>query len=363
MDFLENISLAQYTTFKIGGTARYFCEVGTPEQALQAVAFAKQHNLPVFVLGGGSNLLVSDQGYPGLVMKIRMTGRKILSQDSDHVLLQVGAGEDWDQVVAWSVENDWWGLENLSHIPGLCGAIAVQNVGAYGQEASKVIMSVAVLDTAAGEFLEIDSTDCQFGYRSSIFNQAKAGHYIILNLTLKLDKKPRPILSYRDLKNRFLNRPVTLKEIRQEVIAIRNTKFPFPVQAKNGNAGSFFKNITLGRQAYADFLIRLEKEFGREAVLVMEKKKFEDSQDNIKVPTAALIEICGFKNTSFGNVKINPNQPLVILNGSGKATATEVLALAGKVINSVWSRLGIILKIEPVLLGFTQKELKIIEVS
>ena len=203
MEFLENISLAQYTTFKIGGPARYFCQAETPEEALRAIEFAKQKGLPFFILGGGSNLLVSDQGYKGLVMKIRMTGRTILSQNNDHVLLKVGAGENWDQIVAWSVENNWWGMENLSHIPGLCGAIAVQNVGAYGQEASKLVVSVTALDTKTGKFLEMDSAACQFGYRSSVFNQSEAGRFIIFNLTLKLDKRPTPILSYRDLKINF----------------------------------------------------------------------------------------------------------------------------------------------------------------
>jgi len=363
MEFLEHVPLAQYTTFKIGGSARFFCVATTPEEALTAVQFAKQKALPIFVLGGGSNLLVSDRGYEGLVLKINVQGKEILSESQDTVRVRISAGENWDSVVAWSIENDWWGLENLSHIPGSCGAIAVQNVGAYGQEASRLIISVSALDIKTGALLEMKNEDCGFGYRSSIFNQAEKGRYIIFKLILGLSKEPNPILTYRDLKNRFEGKGATLQEIRSAVIAIRNTKFPFPVEAKNGNAGSFFKNVSMDSQAYAQFLNNLEEKLGVELAQAIDKKKFFENSELIKLPAAALIEFCGMKNTSHEGVKINQNQPLVIVNESGEAKAKDVLTLAGKVIQAVWEKFGLILKVEPVLLGFTPEELENVEIK
>lgn len=363
MEFLEHIPLAQYTTFKIGGSARFFCVATTPEEALAAVQFARQKSLPLFVLGGGSNLLVSDRGFEGLVLKINVQGKEVISEDEDTVRVKIAAGENWDSVVAWSVEKGWWGLENLSHIPGSCGAIAVQNVGAYGQEASSFIVSVAVLDIKTGVLLEMKNEDCSFGYRSSIFNQAEKGRYIIFKLILSLSKAPKPILSYRDLKNSFEGKSATLQEIRNAVIAIRNTKFPFPIEAKNGNAGSFFKNVSLDSQAYSRFLNNLEKKLGGDLARAIDTKKFVESPNLIKLPAAALIEFCGLKNTTHEGVKINQNQPLVIVNDSGEAKARDVLALAGKVIQAVWEKFGVVLKVEPVLLGFTPEELENIEIK
>src|SRR5581483_7363092 len=240
MQIQENILLAPYTTFKIGGPAKYFCVVKDQFDALQAYEFAEKNQLKTLVLGGGSNMLISDKGFDGLVLKIENKGIEVLSHDEEHVLLKIASGEVWDEVVKFAVSNNWWGIENLSHIPGSTGAIAVQNVGAYGQEAKNLIESVTVFDRKTHEIQSLNNSECDFGYRTSIFNMGQKGKYIIFYITLKLSKIARPILAYRDLAKKFEGKRPALEEVRQAVIGIRDTKFPFPTEAKKGNAGSFF---------------------------------------------------------------------------------------------------------------------------
>ena len=163
MKIEENILLAPYTTFKIGGPARWFCVVENQFDALEAFEFAKNKQLKTFVLGGGSNILVSDEGFDGLVIKVVNKGIEVLSENADDVLLKVASGEVWDEVVKFAVTNNWWGVENLSHIPGSTGAIAVQNVGAYGQEASRVIESVTVFNRETHQILSLAAAACRFG--------------------------------------------------------------------------------------------------------------------------------------------------------------------------------------------------------
>ncbi len=351
MQIQENVLLAPYTTFKIGGQARYFCIVKDQFDALEAYEFAQKHKLGVFILGGGSNLLVSDQGFNGLVIKVVNKGIEILSEEDNKVLLKVASGEVWDEAVAFAVNNNWWGMENLSHIPGSTGAIAVQNVGAYGQEASKIITEASVFDTKTHQIISINNADCGFAYRQSIFNTSQKGRYIIFHIVFCLSKTPQPILSYRDLQNKFAGASPSLEEIRQAVIEIRDKKFPFPVQAKNGNAGSFFKNPILTQQEFKNLLNVLGKNFGAEAGENFQKKKFEEN-GQIKIPAAYLIDICGLKDLQSGGAAINKNQPLVIVNQSGSATAADVLALAEKVKTEVSRKTGISLKFEPEFLGF-----------
>jgi UDP-N-acetylmuramate dehydrogenase len=316
------------------------------------------------VLGGGSNLLISDAGFNGLVIKVQNKGIEILSQDENQVLLKVASGENWDEVVKFAVTNNWWGIENLSHIPGSTGAIAVQNVGAYGQEAKNVIDSVVVFNKETHEIQSLKAEDCGFGYRSSIFNTAQKGKYIIFCISFKLSKIPAPILSYRDLQNKFSDHKPSLQEIRDSVIEIRDKKFPFPTEAKKGNAGSFFKNPVLSERDYNELKELVRDNFGTEKAQELDAKKFNESIDTdnsrivlsrdikIKVPAAFLIDLCGLKDLTSGGAGINANQPLVIINQNGQAAAQDVLSLANKVKAAVLAKTGIELKFEPELIGF-----------
>src|SRR3989344_7102181 len=262
MEIKENIKLAPYTTFKIGGEARFFCVVKDQFEALNAYEFAGENHQDVFILGGGSNVLVSDEGFNGLVVKVENKGIEVLSEDDSSVVLKIASGEVWDEVVSFAVKNNWRGIENLSHIPGSTGAIAVQNVGAYGQETSNILKSVTVFDKETHQILELDNKQCGFTYRKSIFNSAQKGKYIIFYITLRLSKKANPILSYRDLQNKFVGGNPTLNEIRQAVIEIRDKKYPFPTEARLGKAGSFFKTPILDNNALESLKVQIASAFG-----------------------------------------------------------------------------------------------------
>ncbi len=380
MQIKENILLAPYTTFKIGGPARWFCIVRDQFDALQAYEFAKEKNLQTFVLGGGSNVLINDKGFNGLVIKVENSGIEVitptlpsrprsasdewrdpstrpqvhsgsLGMGDGKVLLKVASGEVWDKVVDFAVKNKWWGIENLSHIPGSTGAIAVQNVGAYGQESSKVIESVTVFDKETHQILNFKTADCQFEYRKSIFNSSQKGKYIIFNIVFKLEKNGKANLSYRDLAYIFKNQTPDLEDVRKAVINIRDKKFPFPTSAKKGNAGSFFKNPVLDESSYQLLKNVIQSNFGIEKVGDLENKQFSEN-GQIKVPAAFLIDLCALKNQEMGGAAINQNQPLVIINKSGEATASDVLSLANLVKEIVFKKTGIILQFEPELIGF-----------
>jgi len=352
MEIKENILLAPYTTFKIGGPAKFFCVTENEQDLRQAMEFAKKEKLQTLFMGGGSNMLVSDKGFDGLVIKVDLKGIETMQHGGNEVLLKAAAGENWDNFVKMTVENAWWGLENLSHIPGNTAAVAVQNVGAYGQEAKNVIEAVEVYDTQDGKIKVLKNKDCEFGYRSSIFNSREKGRYIILFITFRLLKNPQPILSYRDLKNKFDSVEPTQQEIRQAVIQIRNKKFPFPTEAKNGNAGSFFKNVILNSREYSQLLIKMELSLGKPASTALEQRKFLQTDGSIKIPTAFLLDVCGLKDLENGGAAINHSQPLVIINKTGNATAQDVLNLANKVRQTVLDKTGIQLELEPDLVGF-----------
>lgn len=351
MHIQENVLLAPYTTFKIGGPAKFFCVVKDQFDALTAYEFAQHKRLQAFILGGGSNIVVSDKGFDGLVIKVENKGIEILAQDDKQVTLKIASGEVWDEVVKFAVSNGWWGIENLSHIPGSTGAIAVQNVGAYGQEAKNVIESVIVFNRQTHQIQSLKTKDCGFTYRQSIFNSTQKGKYIIFYIIFALSKTATPNLSYRDLSSKFGAKKPGLEEIRNAVIEIRDKKYPFPVEAVKGNAGSFFKNPVLNQADYHNLKQLVLKNFGEERALQLDKKRFNDG-DQAKVPAAFLIELCGLKDLKSNGAAINQNQPLVIINETGTATAQDVLNLANQVKAEVRQKTGIDLSFEPELIGF-----------
>jgi UDP-N-acetylmuramate dehydrogenase len=352
--------LKPYTTFKIGGPARFFVCASTPEQFREALALAAQHTLPLFVLAGGSNLLVSDRGFAGVVVHPVERGIKLLHEDEESAILEVSAAETWDDVVRHAVERGWWGIENLSHIPGQAGAALVQNIGAYGQQVSDVAQSVEVVVIASRVLRTLSASDCGFGYRRSIFNSTARGQFIIVKLVLRLARGVRPHLDYPDVQAYFAERGVgrpSQAEIRQAIITIRDSKFPFPREERGGNAGSFFKNLLLSQEEYAVLCAHLQRNFSpREVARLEEIRKRFPSAHRIKIPTAFLIEVCGLKGHRIGGAQVNETQPLVLLNQGG-ATAQDVLALARYVRCTVRARTGMTISIEPELVGFTDQEM------
>jgi UDP-N-acetylmuramate dehydrogenase len=363
----QNLSLKSLTTFKIGGPARYFIEIIEPSQLAEAFEFAESRSQPILVLGGGSNMLVSDRGFDGLV--IHVANRGIVaqtlvcgpvpgSQTEVCATLRVESGELWDDVVKFATQHNLWGIENLSRIPGRTGAVAVQNVGAYGQEIKDILVNVEVFDRTTKSFRTLSNEECQFTYRKSIFNTTEKGRYIILYTTLQLSTTPKRNLLYPDVKKWFEgNSEPSLEEIRKTIKTIRDRKFPFPAESIEGNAGSFFKNSLLTEDQYAN----LERQFEENLPEHLERLKSiraRSEGSEIKIPSAFILEACDLKGFRRGNVQLNPTQPVVVLNVTGEATADEVLSVVKEVRSIVESKTGLHLYTEPELLGFTVSELR-----
>ena len=227
----------------------------------------------------------------------------------------------------------------------------MQNVGAYGQEASQVVQEVKVFDMESSDNKIFPATECNFSYRSSTFNQSAKGKFLILSVTLCLNKNGLPNLTYKDLQQRFASKSPTLNEIRSAVTQIRDAKFPYPKQAILGNAGSFFKNPLFTLSEYSNLSEKIKHAFGEDVFLKLESKKIIGA-DIIKIPAAFLLDICGVKDLQIGGAAVNANQPLVIINRTGTATALDVLGLANRIKNIIQEKTGIALQFEPELVGF-----------
>lgn len=359
MQILENVELKPYTAFKIGGPARHFCSVETEDELKRALAFAQEKTLPVLVISGGSNLLLSDNGFSGLVILLQNRGVSI-NQHGDKITINAAAGETWDKLVEFCVGKGWWGMENLSHIPGSVGAVAVQNVGAYGAEASQIIGCVKILDTQNLQIKTLSAADCGFGYRRSIFNSEFKNRYIIWEIEFILQTDEQPNLAYADVKKHFdtlgIENP-TLPEIRQAIIKIRDRKFTLPDIIPN--AGSFFKNLILNNGQFLKLKDALRQNFPntdlKDKLVAIESHRTDER--SVKFPTALLIDLCSLKGFSIGGAKINQTQPLVILNFTGLASSADVLQLMQHVRQAVYSQTGQIIEPEPELIGFSKKEL------
>lgn len=343
----ENVPLAPLTTLKVGGPARYFVQAHSVGEMHEAVDYARTRNLPLFVLGGGSNLLVSDNGWPGLVLKIAITG---INHEGHHpVRFEAGAGEDWDQFVALTLKHNCAGLECLSGIPGAVGATPVQNVGAYGQEVSQTIDSVQVLDITTGTETELFNDECQFKYRTSIFNTTQRGRYIITRVNYLLTHGGEPQIAYADLKNYFAGRstPPTLAEAREAVLKIRASKAMLitPGDEDSRSAGSFFKNPLLSHEQYQQL-------HQRAAARGLEIPNYPALDAQHKVSAAWLVEHSGFsKGYRNGAVGISRKHALAIVNRGG-AKAADIVALKNQIQTSVLQTWGISLDPEPVMVGF-----------
>jgi UDP-N-acetylmuramate dehydrogenase len=345
----ENVALAPLTTLKVGGAARFFVEAKTEEEIFETISFAEGRNLPLFVLGGGSNVLISDAGFQGTVLKISLRGISIF-RDETGTFVTAQAGEDWDEFVRYCVENDLQGVECLSGIPGTVGGTPVQNVGAYGQEVSESIISVRVLEKENGKIIEMSRAECGFAYRTSVFNTERADQFIVLAVTFRLEPHGQPKIVYKDLEQFFGgggSKP-TLSETRQAVRQIRAAK-SMVLDEKDPNsksAGSFFKNPIVTTEKFLEIENRA-KDRGIETV-----PKFKVDEKNVKIPAAWLIEKSGFeKGFKLGRAGISTNHTLAIVN-LGNARAKDVLALKELIQQQVLGSFGVELKPEPIFIGF-----------
>ncbi len=365
MTIQKNIPLAPLTTLQVGGAARYFVELRREDDVREAAQFAKARGLPLFVLGGGSNLVVADSGWPGLALKIAIGGIATPTTNDasgNAVLFSVGAGVHWDDFVAQAVAQNCAGVECLSGIPGSVGGTPVQNVGAYGQEVADTIESVRALDLKEGRIVVLPKPACGFRYRSSIFNGGERGRYIILRVNYRLKRGGAPSLKYADLQKRFAERPAgrsaekkmppSLAEVREAVREIRRSKGMLIVPGDDDcrSAGSFFKNPVLSEAQFKDLAARAVSK-GLE-IPSYPAARSQDKDAQRKVSAAWLVEHAGFsKGYAMGAAGISRKHALALIN-RGDAHASDIVALKDEIQRGVQESWGILLEPEPVFVGF-----------
>ena len=342
----ENVPLAPLTTLRVGGKARFFVRAENIGDVEAAVAFARGRELPLFVLGGGSNLLVSDRGWDGMVIQVGVHGINE-RQGESKTFFEVGAGVDWDAFVAHCVERNCGGIECLSGIPGSVGGTPVQNVGAYGQEVSQTTASVLAFDLAENRVRELTAAECEFSYRGSIFNTSQRERYIILRATYMLSSNSTPSLGYRDLQEYFAGRDgaPTLAQVRDAVRKIRASKGMLLAAGDPGSAGSFFKNPVLSASQHEELVSRAAKRG-------LEVPSYPALSSQRKISAAWLVENSGFsKGYVRGRAGISSKHALAIVNLGG-ATAAEIVGLKDEIQAEVERAWGVRLETEPVFVGF-----------
>jgi UDP-N-acetylmuramate dehydrogenase len=343
-----NTPLAPFTTLGIGGPAKYFAEIKSSGALAAGVEWARAQNLPLFVLGGGSNIVVADDGFPGLVLHVCIYGVETHFEDGS-VLIAAGAGEDWDGLVGLTVAKNWAGFECLSGIPGRVGATPIQNVGAYGQEISESLVSLEALDVQASQLVELSASDCDFEYRSSRFKTRDHRRFIITWVKYRLALDGVPAIRYPELHRHLSDlEQVTLQQVRETVLTIRRQKAMVidPSDPDSRSVGSFFVNPIIGNEQFEE-LKKILASGGDEDL-----PSFPAPNGCVKLSAAWLIEKAGIKRGYvYGNVGTSTKHALAIINRGG-GTAREVSELREMIQRRVFDRFGITLTPEPVFVGF-----------
>lgn len=331
-----NYSLKPHNTFGIDVKAAYFFAYDSEDLLSQYLDEINTLNVPILQVGEGSNLLFINN-YKGIVLYSQITDYTISSEDEENINVRVGAGIIWDDFVAWAVDNGYGGTENLSLIPGTVGASPVQNIGAYGVEAQDLITQVETIELATGEKKLFSNDDCQFAYRNSIFKNELKGKYTVTYVTFKLHKKPKFNLSYGNINALLEGLEPSLTNIRQVIIAVRNSKLPDYTIL--GNAGSFFTNPYITKEHYKT----LKKTFPL-------LPHYPISDTEVKIPAGWLIDQCGLKGRQHKGAAVHQDQALVLIN-TGKASGQDIVTLSHIVIAEVKAKFGITLTPEVNIIG------------
>jgi len=329
----ENIALKQYTTFGCNEMGRYFTNIKTSDALKESINWCTEKQIPYLVLGTGSNILFT-KPFEGLIVKMGITGIQKTNETATEVFLSVGAGENWHHFVSYCVQKGWGGIENLSLIPGTVGASPIQNIGAYGVEVQETIESVTALDTQTNQWMILSNSQCDFGYRNSLFKKEK-NRYIITTVQFILKKQPQLRTEYGSIKEILHEKNIknpSLADLSNAIVQIRTSKLPDPT--KLGNAGSFFKNPSLSKTNFEKLNINFPDMIA-----------YPISDDTYKLAAGWLIENCGWKGVRKGNVGCYDKQSLVIVN-YGQATGKEVYDFSEEIIQSVLIKFDVLLERE-----------------
>ncbi|MDB9990449.1 UDP-N-acetylmuramate dehydrogenase [Flavobacteriales bacterium] len=334
MKIIENYPLLNLNTFGLDIKAKYFTSINTVNELIEIKKTNKFKDLELLVLGGGSNILFT-KDFDGLVILNNIKGKEIIVQNHHSVFLKIGAGENWHELVMYCVDKGWGGIENLSLIPGNTGTAPMQNIGAYGVEIKETFVELEALEILSGKIVKFNNSDCEFGYRESVFKNKMKNQYIILNITLELKKNPVFNVNYGDVKTILENQNIknpSIKDVSNAIISIRRSKLPDP--KKIGNSGSFFKNP----------IVSLKK-----LKLIQNKYpkiiSYKINENEFKIAAGWMIEIAGWKGKRFNNFGVHEKQALVLVN-YGLANGMEIFNLSEKIILDIKDKFGITLERE-----------------
>ena len=337
MQVESGVSLKPYNTFNLPAVARSLVRITRDADVRAVVDHPQLGRAAKFILGGGSNIVLT-RDVPQVVLKIEVRGMKLVEQRADAWIIEAGAGENWHDLVAWTLGQGYPGLENLALIPGTVGAAPVQNIGAYGLELVQRFESLDAVDLVTGRGVTLGASVCAFGYRDSVFKHDLAGRSVITRVRFRLPRPWRPVLGYLDLDRKMTETGNTAPDARQIfdwVSAIRRAKLPDP--ARVGNAGSFFKNPLVTPEQCRDII-------GRDPEVV----HYPMADGRVKLAAAWMIDSCGWKGKTVGNAGVYEKQALVLVN-RGDAIGSEVMTLARAIQESVYGKFGIRLELEPVV--------------
>tara|TARA_B110000977_G_scaffold69581_1_gene94517 strand:+ start:13018 stop:14034 length:1017 start_codon:yes stop_codon:yes gene_type:complete len=334
MNVIENYPLIKLNTFGIDVKAKYFTSINTVNELIEIKKSEKFKDHELLILGGGSNILFT-KDFNGLVILNNIKGKEIVDQNEDSIILKIGAGENWHELVMYCVDNGWGGIENLSLIPGNTGTAPMQNIGAYGVEIKETFVELEALEISSGKIVKFSNSECEFGYRESVFKNKMKNKYIILNITLELNKNPILNINYGDVKAILETKKIetpTIKDVSNAIISIRQRKLPDP--KKIGNSGSFFKNPIIDIN-----LLKLIEEKYPNVV------SYKINENEFKIAAGWMIEKAGWKGKKFNNFGVHENQALVLVN-YGLANGKEIFNLSEKIILDIKEKFGITLERE-----------------
>ena len=334
MNIIENYPLLKLNTFGVDVKAKYFTSINTINELIELTKTNLFKDLELLILGGGSNILFT-KDFDGLVILNNIKGKEIIDQNQQSIFLKIGAGENWHELVMYCVDNGWGGIENLSLIPGNTGTAPMQNIGAYGVEIKETFVELEALEISSGNIVKFNNSDCEFGYRESVFKNKMKNQYIILNITLELKKNPVLNINYGDVKAILERQKIknpAIKEVSSAIISIRQSKLPDP--KKIGNSGSFFKNPIVSLNQ----LEQIKKKYPKVV-------NYEINENEFKIAAGWLIERAGWKGKKFNNYGVHEKQALVLVN-YGLANGMEIFELSEKIILDIKDKFGITLERE-----------------